>query len=111
MKTALRFVVVLVCVMALSALAGCAFIQGLIGMASGGTPTAEDAAAVQAGIKAFVGLLSGDYAGALYWGAAACGGSLYAGGKATAAAGSGVKKVLEKRKAKKAAVDKAAVDA
>lgn len=89
----------------LSMLVGCAFVQGLIGMAGSGTPTAEDAEAVQAGIKAFIGLLSGDYAGALYWGAAACGGSLYAGGKATKAAGQAtvavVKKVGEKRKAKR----------
>lgn len=91
----------------LSLLVGCAFVQGLIGMAGSGTPTAEDAEAVQAGIKAFIGLLSGDYSGALYWGAVACGGSLYAGGKATKVAGQAavtvVKKVGEKRRAKKAA--------
>jgi len=101
MKT-IKLIAVLV---ALSLLSGCTFLAGLVGMAGSGTPTADDAAAVQAGIKAFVGLLTGDYYGALYWGSAACGGSLYAGGKATKAGGQAtaavVKRVVAKRKAKK----------
>jgi hypothetical protein len=101
----LKFTVILCCV---STLVGCAFVQGLIGLAGSGTPTTEDAEAVGFGIKAFIGLLSGDYAGALYWGAAACGGSLYAGAKGTKVAGqvtaTKVRKIITNRKNKKAAL-------
>jgi hypothetical protein len=104
MKKAAVCVLILVLV---SILTGCAFIQGLIGLAGAEAPTAQDAEAVQAGIKAFIGLLTGDYAGALYWGAAACGGSVYAGGQATKAAGTATVAAVKKI-AKKKAIDTSA---